>query len=80
MSKDKHDDEIKAGDILDGDGAGGVSDVEVMAAPQLDDPDAVEVSGPGDGAGEPVEDDSMKPAEGHEAEAEAGDISGPEPS
>lgn len=50
-----------------GDGPGGESDVEVMAAPQLDDEDAVEISGPGDGAGDP--DESEKPAVGHEAEA-----------
>lgn len=68
MSKDKQHDEIVAGDILDGDGPGGDSDVEVMAAPQLDDPDAVKISGPGEGAGEPDAEDS-KPAEGHEAEA-----------
>lgn len=65
----EHEDEVVAGEPVDGDGPGGDSDVETIAAPQLDDDDAVEISGPGEGAGDPDEDGPAVPAEGHEAEA-----------
>lgn len=58
--------DAEPGEIVDGDGPGGESDVEVMVAPQLDDEDSVKISHTEDPSDDP---DEEKPAVGHEAEA-----------